>query len=580
MYLGIVPSHNGRHHDPSACLVEGDEILAFVEEERMSRNKHAKGEFPINAIEECFRIASAEITDVEEIGLPRNYNNRRKILHRLSRRSLRSNSIGIGEKLWDSLLLPAKQTIKFNNKSLRSKVTNKLSNHFQVDESKIPPIQCINHQLTHAASAFYPSGFEDALVVSLDNYGGHLSGAIYYGDDTGLHEISSTLRFNSLGRFYGDFTEFLGFRRSNGEGKVMGLAPYGEINEEIRSTIKSYVNFDDENGIYNTETLTYRKPSDAIKKLETDLGVSKRYWKDDIGQQHKDIAFHVQKVLEDVVTDLISYHIKNLDTTNVCLAGGVALNCKMNKQIRELSEVDNVFVQPAANDAGGSLGAALKLNKEEGNSINEMKNVYFGSEFSSNEITYTLDELKIHYQEVDNPTREAADILSEGGIVGWFQGSMEIGPRALGNRSILADPRSIESRDNVNKFVKHREEWRPFAPSMLIEDAKTYLEGDLSKAAYFMIDTYETTPEAKEEIPAVLHPSDGTTRPQIVTKNRNKKYYNLLNEFKERTGVGVLLNTSFNDSGEPIVRTPLEAIRDFYSMGLDALFLNNVNVHK
>jgi carbamoyltransferase len=206
--------------------------------------------------------------------------------------------------------------------------------------------------------------------------------------------------------------------------------------------------------------------------------------------------------------------------------------------------------------------------------------MYLGSEYTTDEIVETVETLKVPYERVDTVPETVAELLSEGAIVGWYQGRMEGGPRALGNRSILADPRTIESRDNVNKYVKHREEWRPFAPSMLPEEAERFLEGNISKASYFMIDTYETTAEGEAEIPAVLHPSDATTRPQIVTEDRNRRYYELLQAFKSKTGVGAVLNTSFNDSGEPIVRTPREAVRDFYSMGLDTLVMNNIILQK
>lgn len=577
MYLGIVPSHDGIHHDPSACLVDDEDILAFIEEERMIRDKHAEGVFPINAIEECLQIASVDLQDIEKIGLSRNYNNRRKVLGRLSRRSLRSD-IGLAEKLWDAVVLPIKQTLEMTNSSLQSLVEDNLSTHFSIDREDVPDVDCINHQLTHAASAFYPSGFEEALVISLDNYGGHLSGAVYRGDEDGLHLIESTPRFNSLGRFYSDITAFLGFQRSNGEGKVMGLAPYGKQNDRVEQIIDSYIDSDD--GLYNTETLTYRKPEDAIRKLEQDLGTERRYWRDEITQYHKDIAYHAQNTLERAATDLVSNFIDEVDTNHVCLAGGVALNCKMNKRIRELSEVSDIFVQPIANDAGGSLGAALELGKMAGYTIPEMKGVYLGSGYQTEEVAETLDSVKVSYEYVGDVAETVAELLSNGELVAWFQGRMEGGPRALGNRSILADPRDTQSRDNVNKFVKHREEWRPFAPSMLPEDAERFLEGDISKASYFMIDTYDTTAAARSEIPAVLHPGDQTTRPQIVTEDRNKQYYNLLKAFKSKTSVGVVLNTSFNDSGEPIVRTPHEAVRDFYSMGLDALVMENILLQK
>jgi carbamoyltransferase len=577
VYLGIVPAHDGYHHDPSACLVDDGEILAFVEEERMIRKKHARGTFPINAIDECLSIADVDLTDISKIGLSRNYDDRRKGLFRLSKRAIKSN-IGIAEKMYDALILPIKQTAVMTNGALLSLTENRLVQHFSVAEDDIPPIICLNHQFTHAASAFYPSGFDEALVVSIDNYGGHLSGSVYAGTEGKLEELESFLRFNSIGRFYSDITAFLGFRRSNGEGKVMGLAPYGKKNEDIERVIQSYVNI--RNGAYDTEALTFRKMGDAVDKLEADLGINARYWLDDITQDHKDVAFHAQEVLEEAVASLVSHYISDLDTGNVCLAGGVALNCKMNKRIREIPDVNDIFVQPAANDAGGSLGAAVALAKDAGTDIRELKHVNLGREFSNPEIHETLQNLKLPFNEIQEVPETVASLISEGKIVGWFQGRMEAGPRALGNRSILADPRSIESRDNVNKHVKHREGWRPFAPSMLLEEADRYLIGSVSKAAHFMTDTYDTTPEARENIPAVLHPRDKTTRPQIVTRSQNELYFKLLKRLKDKTGIGVVLNTSFNDNGEPIVRTPDEAIRNFYSMGLDVLVINNLMLQK
>lgn len=578
MYLGIVPSHNGRHHDPSACLVDDGEIICFIEEERMSREKHAVGEFPIDSIQECLKIGSVEIEQIDKIGLSRNYNNRRKIIGRLAQRSLRSNNIGIGEKLWDALLLPIKQTVTMTNESLRMLVIDRLTDHFSVSKSELPSVVCVNHHLTHAASAFYPSRYDDALVISLDNYGGHLSGAVYVGDNQGLEEVESFKRFNSLGRFFGDITEFLGFQRSNGEGKVMGLAPYGQENKQIQNVLEGYVSM--RSNRYNVEEITYRKPKDAIKKLEEDLGIERRYWKDEITQSHKDVAFHTQQLLEEIVTQLISYHIQQVRTDNVCLAGGIALNCKMNKQIRGIGGVKNLFVQPAANDAGGSIGAAVELSANSGTEISAIDHMYLGSSYENKDIKAVLEHLNLSYSVTESAPKKAAKMLEGGALVGWFQGSMEGGPRALGNRSILADPRSTDSRDEVNKYVKHREEWRPFAPSILQEDAEKLLIGDMSDAAYYMIDTYETTATGKDEIPAVLHPADHTTRPQIVTEDRNKRYYDLLQGFKNLTGIGAVLNTSFNDSGEPIVRTPREAIRDFYSMGLDALIMEDIILTK
>jgi len=578
MFLGIVPSNNGRHHDPSACLVDDGEILAYVEEERITRDKHAHGEFPVNAVTECLEIAGADLTDVAAIGLSRNYDNRKKATGRLARRALRSTHTPLVERLHDATILPLKQRVTMTNGTLRSLTRTKLARHLGTDADSVPPVQCLNHHRTHAASAFYPSGFDEALVVSLDNYGGHLSTVVYKGSGDELVSIKSFPRFNSFGRFYSDITDFLGFRRSNGEGKVMGLAPYGREDANIGRVIADYIEYGD--GEYNTEALTYRETGDAVRKLERDLAVEQRYWREEIRQVHKDIAYHAQATVEAAVSDLVAHYLDRTGAENVCLAGGVALNCKMNKRIRELPGVSDMFVQPAANDAGGSIGAALALSVANGSTAAEMRHPYHGTRYTTAEIREELDSLKVSYEVLDDVEAKAASLIADGRLVGWFQGAMEGGPRALGNRSILADPRSVDSRDRVNRHVKHREEWRPFAPSMLRAEADRFLDGAISKAAYFMIDTYETTERAREEIPAVLHPEDETTRPQIVDADRNERYHGLLRELKAETGVGAVLNTSFNDSGEPIVRTPREAVRDFYSMGLDDLVIGDVLVQK
>jgi len=358
----------------------------------------------------------------------------------------------------------------------------------------------------------------------------------------------------------------------------MGLAPYGEYDESVATVFDRYCSSG--NGDYDIEPFTYRSYDDCIRKLERDLGFERRYWRDEITQEYKDVAYHAQSLLEDVVTDLVSHHVDACDLSKVCLAGGVALNCKMNKRVRELPRVEELFVQPVAHDGGGSLGASLELCQRQGFDADEMTHVYFGTEYGPDEIVDTLNEMKISYSRPDDVVEHTAEALAKGHLIAWYQGAMEAGPRALGNRSILADPREEQSLDNVNRFVKHREEWRPFAPSMLPSDAERYLVGAPSNAARFMVDTHEVTDVARKEIPAVLHPSDKTTRPQIVFEETNPRYHRLLESFKEATGVGVVLNTSFNDSGEPIVRTPREAVRDFYSMGLDQLVLGDFVLRK
>ncbi|QLD86841.1 carbamoyltransferase [Natronomonas halophila] len=570
--LGIAPAH----HDPSACLVRDGSIISVVEQERITREKHAVGSFPIEAIEEVIDLASVSFSDIDAIATSRNYDQTRRIFAKEVKAGLRSD-LPLKKKGIEAFGKPVQRLLR-SNEDLKAEVRGSVNDHFDLPVQDVPPIHCLNHHLTHAASAYYPSGFDDALVVSLDNHGDHLATAIYTARNGTINERKTFHQYNSLGAYYGALTEFIGFRSHNGEGKVMGLAPYGQQNDLIDATLTNYCSVGE--GEYDVTELTYRQKDDRVPKLSRDLNMEPRYWDDEITQEYKDLAYHGQAKLEEIVTDLVSYYVDETGLSNVCLAGGVALNCKMNRRIRKLEGVDGIFVQPVANDAGGSIGGALELSERRGYPTEEMTHVYYGSSYDSETIRKTLDRLKVDYTEPEDVCEVTAAALEQGALVGWFQGSMEAGPRALGNRSILADPRDEASLDRVNKFVKHREEWRPFSPSMLPSAAETYLQDEPSKAARFMIDTFASTERAREDIPAVLHPSDKTMRPQIVLEDTNPRYHRLISEFEERTGVGVVLNTSFNDSGEPIVRTPREAVRDFYGMGLDLLVLGDFVIRK
>lgn len=293
-------------------------------------------------------------------------------------------------------------------------------------------------------------------------------------------------------------------------------------------------------------------------------------------QWEKDLAYTAQKLLEETVVDIVETYMDSTDTQNIALAGGVALNCKMNKRLRDSDAIGDVFIQPAAHDAGLPMGAGMLERPP--TEVSDLETVYYGPEYETDEIKGLLETNKIAYSEPNSVERYLAERLADGALVGWFNGRLELGPRALGNRSILADPRSVDSRDKVNRFVKHREEWRPFAPSMLEAAADEYLVD--GKPAPFMITTFDVEPDKREEIPAVLHPADDTTRPQTVNRDQNPRYHRLISEFADITGVPVVLNTSFNDHAEPIVTTPTEALKDFFGMGLDVLALQDVIVEK
>jgi carbamoyltransferase len=355
----------------------------------------------------------------------------------------------------------------------------------------------------------------------------------------------------------------------------MGLAPYGSensaIERQLREVIESGVDYD-VTGI----TAYGRSIRDSVEVLETALGRQSKSSPIDFTEWEKDLAFTAQKLLEEIVINIVESYCRRFSIEKVALAGGVALNCKMNKRIMESDAVEELFVQPVAHDGGLALGAGMLTQRPK--DVEEMTDVYLGSNYDIKEITSLLEMNKIEYQQPDNLIGFIAKKIADGNLIGWFQDRMEMGPRALGNRSIIADPRTEDSRNRVNKYVKHREIWRPFAPSMTVEGADRYL-CNWSKAP-FMIKTFDTEPKHREEIQAVTHRGDETTRPQIVTPETNPRYYKLITEFGERTGVPVLLNTSFNDHGEPIVRTPVEALKDFYGMGLDYLVVEDIVVSK
>jgi carbamoyltransferase len=414
---------------------------------------------------------------------------------------------------------------------------------------------------------------EEALVITADGAGEYDSTVIWQADESGLTRISTHPSYNSLGRFFGSVTEYLGYHANNGEGKVMGLAPYGSENTEIRERLYSVASF----GVdYDVTAITAQGIQNGAKKLEDVLGRPQRSSIDGFDDFEKDLAYTAQRLVEETIVDITTAYVRRLGVKNVCLAGGVALNCKMNKKVMEINEVDNFFVQPVAHDAGLALGAGWL--ESEPSTVQPMTNVYWGPSWDQRAIQDTLDEAKISYKNEEDVPKHVAREIASGRLVGWFQGRQEMGPRALGNRSILADPRTKESRDRVNKFVKHREEWRPFAPSILEGKADEYLQSYTQSP--YMIKTFDTHPEIQDQIRAVVHPSDNTTRPQTVNESQNPKYYEMITEFENITDVPAVLNTSFNDHAEPIVTTPSEAIRDFYSMGLDTLAIGDFIIEK
>lgn len=558
-----------RYHDPSCVISKNGEIVFGIEEERLNRKKHANGCFPIHSVKACLDYCDISLKDVKKIVIPRDPELKRLLLKNNFKKS---NGVfkGFLKRLTPYYLFSYLSSDRIKRKEL-DEIYQNLSSLCKPES--FPPIEFKSHHLCHAASAFHFSDFKEALVITVDSIGDHDSTVIWTGNENGLKRVYTYEFPNSLGAFYGGGTGFIGYRPNNGEYKVMGLAAYGERNKDIKNIFDEYIkkSWDyDVTGIVSDVSVPTIKSFEKVfdKPRKTDHNFTD--W-------DKSFAFHLQETIETILCNVVEHYVNQTGLHDVCIAGGVGLNCKMNKKLMELDCVDNIFVQPVAHDAGLSVGAVVVDSKP--SHVKKLDTVYFGPSFSNDYVENIFDKNKISYKKPDNLLELAAQEIADGKLVGWFQGRMEMGPRALGNRSILADPRTQKSKDRVNHFVKHRENWRPFAPSILEEYAGEYLK-DYDGEAGYMTKTYDVKKEHINNLSAVVHPADFTTRPQTVTKNQNPRYYNLIKEFYKLTGIPVILNTSFNDHGEPIVCNPVEAVRDFYGMGLDLLVINDVIIQK
>lgn len=573
--LSFKPNIGSVSHDQAAALFRGGELLAAAGEERFTRNKHAIGQFPSNAIQFCLDHADISLDDVSYLAVADDPTAYLKRLPWSVRNSL-FNTEGILQTI-GSLRNTVFQGIFVRAAFPEQRIRSGFSS---IDYDDLPEIRYVQHHRAHAASTFYYSGFDDANVVTVDGSGEYDSTVLWRTDGGELERIETFKTPNSIGKFYGLVTRFLGYRMNNGETKIMGMAPYGEENQSIRRGLLDLVSYG--SGEYDVTPLT--DTSDPVDTLEETLGFARRQRGETFTDEHRDLAFEVQRMTEELVLDLVEHNYRRTRERNVAVAGGVFLNCKMNKRIMESEFCDELFIQPAAGDDGLAIGAGIQVAIDEGHAPPESEDGFFspylGPSADHERIEDLVAESKLESEELDEgevPDRIAGDI-ADGLLVGHFNGRMEFGPRALGNRSILADPRTIESKDRVNEYVKHREHWRPFAPSMLEEAADDYLES--AEESPYMIKTFDVISERLDDLQAVIHDGDDTTRPQTVRPDQNERYYNIISAFEERTGVPVVLNTSFNDNGEPIVMTPRHAVRDFYSMGLDVLYLENYRLTK
>jgi carbamoyltransferase len=552
-------------HDASATLLIDGVPVCAVEEERFIRQKHT-GIFPENAIKCCLEMGNLKGSELDAVGFYWDPH-----VHRVKQ------AMHLLRYFPASLNLLKART---DTARLLAGIKPKLSAHLGVPDSKI---HFVEHHLCHAASAFFVSPFEEAAIFSYDGVGEWTTTLYGVGKGNQMEKRGEVFFPHSLGDFYSMMTEFLGFRHSGGEGKIMGLSSYGDptkFYQPLRSLIQIL-----DNGQYRLDTSylryhTHGKYQWYSPKLVELIGPPREY-ESEMTSRYEDIAAATQRVVEDCVLELMQWHHKQTGYKQLTISGGVGLNSVVNGRIITETPFSEVFVQPAANDGSGSFGAAFYLwnqvFKKPRNYV--MNNAYLGPSIPDAQHKAAVEKEGLHYETLsrEDLIERTASMLADGKIVGWFQGRMEYGPRSLGNRSILAAPFPASMKDTLNARVKHREPFRPFAPSMPAERVGEYFEHDYLSP--FMLMVYKTREEKRAAIPAVDH-VDRTGRVQAVVREENPIYYDLITRFGEKTGIPVLLNTSFNVRGEPIMHAPEQAIDCFLGEDMDALVLGSLFLEK
>lgn len=564
--LGI----SGFDHDAAATLMKNGEIVGAIEEERFSRVKHQTG-IPYNSID--FLLGSQGITfnDVSYIAVD----------------FVPSSTILGRGKHWLAQILRGNPyafnifVLEIGNTMVRAAESSRIG---MSSSKKRIPVHWVPHHIAHAYSTYYSFGLKSAAALSLDfmgenntSYGGHFT-------NNSLEDLINTSFPHSLGTIFTGLTEYLGFEKLSDEYKVMGLASYGkpEFLDEIRQTIillpsgEFRLNLD----FFDFHKTLGRTP--YVSQKFVDVFGPPRNRNEKVIDRHANIASSLQQVLAETIMHMAGYLRDRTNEENLCFSGGVALNCVANQLLAKSGLFRNIFIHPAPYDSGASLGATYyvwhRILRNEAS--HALDTIYLGPSFEHFDYQGLLSSSGYHFEklnDLDTLTRVSAKDLSKGKVIGWYQDKLEWGPRALGNRSILADPRDKEMVDRINLKIKYREPFRPFAPSVMSEYADQYFE--LVGDPRFMLYTVDAKEKAQREIPAVVH-IDNTSRVQVVDKETNFKYWSLIDRFREITGVPVILNTSFNVKGEPIVCTPQEALKCFSATGLDALYLQNYRVIK
>lgn len=546
-------------HDSSACILRDGKLIAMAEEERFTREKHTSA-FPVNAINFCLDFAGIELDQVSSVAygwLPWKF--------------LKMQLISAIKKLPQSynLLKPGASYLPLSTKLQMVRLTSVFRKHFK---GRIPPVKYVDHHTAHAYSTYWVSGFDDAAILVTDGFGEDTATSFYQGKGNSITKIASLSYYDSLGAFYGAITQYLGFKTHHDEYKVMGMTAYGKDRypDIFKKILKT-----DASSLFKLDTSYISLYTHGVKKYYSQklvhvFGPARRPLTKYL-RRHFDIACSAQKRLEEVAVRIGDYIYDKTGSKNLCVAGGVAQNVLMNTILLEKGKFNKIYVPPVAYDGGCSLGAALAVHHLEYSGKREfiLKRADWGPKFTTDECAKALADCGLHPDVKKDQSSAVAELLAKGKIVGYFDGAMEIGPRALGNRSILADPRKKNIKDILNSRIKKREFFRPFAPMVTYEDANKYFDVFFESPFMTMVARVKTP----DLLPGITH-ADGTARIQTVRRQTAPHIYSLLKNFEKLTGVPVLLNTSFNEN-EPIVCNPQEAINCFLRTKMDALVFNN-----
>ncbi len=570
--LGISGALN---HDPSAALYVDEKLVAAAEEERFIRDKHAKGKMPINAAKFCMDFAGIKPEAVDVVAVP------------FAPISIFSKARWhFAKRYWYAPDRAIDAIFNGNRRyrRYRDRVFS-LLRELGIDPNKVE-FEPVEHHLAHASSAYHLSGFtEKTAIMGVDGKGEYATTFFGYGENGKIHKIKEFYDPDSLGGLYGAITEYLGFEMLDGEYKVMGMAPYGDATKYDFSRL---IDFDGKNFKVNTQLVNTvglrRYKEDGVgyyfsPKLIEWLGPKRDG--DIADEPYIDYAATIQALFEEVVLKLMDYYLGDIikETGKLAFSGGGALNVKLNQKIIARGDVKELYVQPASGDAGTAVGAASYALVERGIKPEKMEHVYLGPKFTNEDCIQACQEHPENprYEVIKDVPQTIAKILAEGNPVAWFQGRMEFGPRALGGRSIIGCPSAPGVADRINEQIKFRERWRPFCPSMLDRVAPEMFKVD--HPAPFMTFTFEVNEEWKTRVPEVVH-EDGTARAQALKKEFNPRYYELMEEMEKITGNGVVLNTSLNRRGEPMICSPQDALNMFFGSDLQYLIMEDVLVVK